>query len=1245
MALLRSMALAAVALALTPAAPAQVREDHYFELRFSTEDGLPSNSIRALEFDADGQLWIGTLAGLTVFDGGEFTDVPLANEGSPLAHRVTALQFDADGALLIGSKSGVLLRYSHDAFELLLAGSSKSIRQIRTRTDGSIVTAGPDLLVLRDGTVKTIASSSSRTPAFGLEERDGVLYAAGPWGLWRLDGDEHELLDAAAFDSLFFAPDGDLYAGRDGLAVPVNNPSEAFDLDLPVVYASERINDRMTMLAGTNSTRLLFATPGAPVPFQLFPSKTASRPRAIAVRGSGSWIGSDREGLLYIERTPAFQFVDEAGDPYVYARSVFELGSTSAIVQPQNGTPALYTQLEPKALGVIEDLQFLGMDPKPIWGCTRLRDGTAWMASQAGVLRLEGETVHPTLCSTGPVRAVVETLEGEVWATEPESFFRVLPDGKRGRSLPGPSAAPTIVAGAREGFYYVGNDGVYHINTTAQGGPVERVLELSGAVEPRKLKIGPRGGLWLTTYGDGLFHIRGREVRQFTKASGLNCDYLGWINFFEHPDTRRISLLLNSNRGLVSLALDELEDESTTRLTSLQVLSAEESEGPSGARLACGTILLPTLGGLFGYSLDQESSAKQIPRPLIDAVVVNGEDRDTPDGVQSTEVFGRADFDIGFTAIAMPSSATAIFAYRLLNTRETGGSDVAWVDSFSARSVQYFNLPPGDYSFQVRARLPGTAWSAPQTVKIASIRPFLYQRPQAQIALVLGFLMMIVYSFARFMRAEGTSQELSSQVEQTKTLAAQSAQREARYARLLDSSHDGIVLIELNEQISFANDAVTRSFGFERGELLEKDASWLGITDTQSILEAAEGSGSGPLFTRNVQVTDKYGIPHESDIVAARTELDGKGCLLVVIRDLTADNLLLDRLDTSERRFQALFQGAPAALITFAPDLRLIDWNRSAEALLGSIDEGENQLSAAFEAGIQRSNFVDQVHQTTETRSETRAVHNTRGYSGETLRVNWTISPLTTDRGEVTVLMAVAKDLREEEQAQARLVDLQRRLAKAQESERSRIAREIHDDLSQRLAATTMHAATIRARLPKTSDDEVPLMLDGLHDDLVRLTSDIHALSRQLHPTVLDDLGLVRAVDSECTRQSSLTGAEVIFAGPGMKLGLPSDVALTFFRIAQESIRNAIKHGDPKSINVTLEFADHRLQLSVHDDGIGFEISDGRAESQSGLGLISMEERARLIGADLSIHSTPGEGTMVTLELMLEGGQAASDTP
>jgi signal transduction histidine kinase len=230
----------------------------------------------------------------------------------------------------------------------------------------------------------------------------------------------------------------------------------------------------------------------------------------------------------------------------------------------------------------------------------------------------------------------------------------------------------------------------------------------------------------------------------------------------------------------------------------------------------------------------------------------------------------------------------------------------------------------------------------------------------------------------------------------------------------------------------------------------------------------------------------------------------------------------------------------------------------------------------------------------------------------------------------------VAKDLREEERAEARLKELQRRLAMAEESERSRIAREIHDDLSQRLAATSMNTATIRARLPEGVGTEVPSLLTGLHDDLERLMADIHALSRQLHPTVLDDLGLSKAIGSECDRQGSLTDARIAFLGPELNLKLPSDIGLAFFRITQESIRNAIKHANPSKVEVRLEQVGSRLRLSVVDDGDGFEMKDGRDDSSAGLGLVSMQERARLMGADFEMTSAPGRGTQITVEVSLE---------
>jgi two-component system sensor histidine kinase UhpB len=230
--------------------------------------------------------------------------------------------------------------------------------------------------------------------------------------------------------------------------------------------------------------------------------------------------------------------------------------------------------------------------------------------------------------------------------------------------------------------------------------------------------------------------------------------------------------------------------------------------------------------------------------------------------------------------------------------------------------------------------------------------------------------------------------------------------------------------------------------------------------------------------------------------------------------------------------------------------------------------------------------------------------------------------------------MAVAKDLRVEEAAEARLRELRRRAAGAEESERSRIAREIHDDISQRLAATTLNAATIRAQVPAGLHSDIAAMVDGLHGDLDSLTADVHALSRQLHPTALDDLGLVRALQSECARRSGAADLQIQFHGEPIGFDLPGDVALAFFRVGQEAISNAIRHGRPERIDVRLNLIGDRLRLVVSDDGEGFQNEEG--DPTGGLGLVSMDERARLIGATLRLEAAPGEGVEVTMEVAVD---------
>jgi two-component system, NarL family, sensor kinase len=155
-------------------------------------------------------------------------------------------------------------------------------------------------------------------------------------------------------------------------------------------------------------------------------------------------------------------------------------------------------------------------------------------------------------------------------------------------------------------------------------------------------------------------------------------------------------------------------------------------------------------------------------------------------------------------------------------------------------------------------------------------------------------------------------------------------------------------------------------------------------------------------------------------------------------------------------------------------------------------------------------------------------------------------------------------------------------------------------------------------------------------DDLVKLSEDVHSLSRQLHPSILDDLGLVDALRSECVGFQQREGITVSYQTDNVPADLPRDTALCLYRIAQEAVRNVVRHAGASRVEVSLIGNDGEVLLTVADEGKGFDPNGGR--SHPGLGLASMEERARLIGAELSIQSHPGQGTTISV-LMPRGGR------
>ena len=209
--------------------------------------------------------------------------------------------------------------------------------------------------------------------------------------------------------------------------------------------------------------------------------------------------------------------------------------------------------------------------------------------------------------------------------------------------------------------------------------------------------------------------------------------------------------------------------------------------------------------------------------------------------------------------------------------------------------------------------------------------------------------------------------------------------------------------------------------------------------------------------------------------------------------------------------------------------------------------------------------------------------------------------------------------------------DLGSRLITAHEDERRLIARELHDDLSQRLARLAIDASFLTAR---PDSDAAKEALHGLQPELVRISKDVHDLSYRLHPSLLEDLGLAEALRAECARMRRHTRAEIVVRAEDFDAELPRDILLCIYRIGQEALQNAVKYADADRIEVTLEKSDGALALTVCDDGTGFDATG--KPGNSGLGLSSMRERARLAGGSLEIRSRPGQGATVRVAVPLK---------
>ncbi len=237
--------------------------------------------------------------------------------------------------------------------------------------------------------------------------------------------------------------------------------------------------------------------------------------------------------------------------------------------------------------------------------------------------------------------------------------------------------------------------------------------------------------------------------------------------------------------------------------------------------------------------------------------------------------------------------------------------------------------------------------------------------------------------------------------------------------------------------------------------------------------------------------------------------------------------------------------------------------------------------------------------------------------------------------GRIVGLRGTAQDITERKLADEALAGMSLKLLEAQEQERSRIGRELHDDINQRLALLSVEIQRMKEVSPITYGE-----LRSRMDELGKRTSEISAvvqsLSHELHSSRLEYLGLISAMKSFCKEFGEKHKVEVAFASKGMPPSVPPDISLCLFRVMQEGLNNALKHSGVKLFEVKMRGSPTEIHLTVRDLGKGFDPE--LAKGTKGLGLISMQERVRLVKGAISITSKPGSGTEINVRLPLQAG-------
>lgn len=472
---------------------------------------------------------------------------------------------------------------------------------------------------------------------------------------------------------------------------------------------------------------------------------------------------------------------------------------------------------------------------------------------------------------------------------------------------------------------------------------------------------------------------------------------------------------------------------------------------------------------------------------------------------------------------------------------------------------------------------------------------------------------------------------------------------EAKFRALVEQSLTGIYVIQDNRFV-YANPGLARIFGYSESELME-----LGPQDL--VQEADRDRVAENLRRRLVgeersvhysfRARHKDGRLLEVEVLGSRTEFNGRPAVMGTALDITArreaeeqQRRLTAEKDQLIQRLQLHFNAMPIGCIVTAPDLTILDWNPAAERIFGFARKemiGRHPYGRIFSESQRKSveSFMAGLKQGHQTQS---IINENVTSTGRRIVCEWHDTPLRDERGGMVGILAMVQDVTERMQAEAALRELSARLLTAQDEERRRIARELHDTTAQQLAALALNLAVI-SKLVINAPPKASQILADCRELVEQAALEVRTTSYLLHPPLLEAAGLVGAVKEYASGFARRSGIKVVLALQEELGRLPAEVELALFRMVQEGLGNIHRHSGSSTATIRLAREPGRVSLAIEDTGHGIPAAVLSAlQSKTGavgVGIAGMRERLHQLKGRLEIDSGSG-GTTVRAILNVE---------